>query len=68
MPRMRLSHLNSLEILQLVRVHGYISRSQVAEKAGASPFLVSKKRSVPIAARSTRSPPTVRRAPFTSPV
>jgi N-acetylglucosamine repressor len=42
MPRMRLSHLNSLEILQLVRVHGYISRSQVAEKAGASPFLVSK--------------------------
>jgi N-acetylglucosamine repressor len=42
MPRMRLSHLKSLEILQLVRTHGYISRSQVAEKADASPFLVSK--------------------------
>jgi N-acetylglucosamine repressor len=39
---MRLSRLSSLEILQLIRVHGHISRSQVAEKAGASPFLVSK--------------------------
>lgn len=42
MPRTRLPHLNTLQILQLIRAYGSISRSQVAEKTGASPFLVAK--------------------------
>jgi predicted NBD/HSP70 family sugar kinase len=42
MPKIRLSHLGSLEILQLIRAHGAISRSQVAESTGTSPFLVSR--------------------------
>src|SRR5580698_5403153 len=42
MPKIRLSHLGSLEILQLIHAHGAISRSQVAESTGTSPFLVSR--------------------------
>src|ERR1035438_9694802 len=33
---------NVLPVLQLIRTYGSISRSQVAEKTGASPFLVSQ--------------------------
>ena len=42
MPKIRLSHLGSLEILQLIRAQGTISRSQVAENTGKSQFLVSR--------------------------
>lgn len=39
---MPFSHLNTLEILQLIRTAGFISRSQVVQNTGTSPFLVSK--------------------------
>lgn len=39
---MRLSHQRTLQILQLIRAHGSISRSEVVEKTGDSPFLISK--------------------------
>jgi predicted NBD/HSP70 family sugar kinase len=42
MPKMRLSQLNTLQILENIRVDGSISRSQVAEKTSTSPFLASK--------------------------
>ena len=42
MPRMRLSQLNTLQMLETIRIEGSISRSQVAEKTGTSPFLASK--------------------------
>lgn len=42
MSRMSLSRLDSVEILRLARLHGSISRSQIAETSGASPFLVAK--------------------------
>jgi len=42
MPRMLFSQLNTLQILENIRVDGSISRSQVAEKTNTSPFLASK--------------------------
>jgi hypothetical protein len=42
MLEIRLSYLGSLEILQLIRAQGAISRSQLAENTGTSPFLVSR--------------------------
>jgi N-acetylglucosamine repressor len=42
MPKVRLSHLGPLQVLQLVRTHDTISRAQVAENTGTSSFLVSR--------------------------
>src|ERR1700687_4135539 len=42
MPRIPLSRLHTLDILQLIRSEGSISRAHLAEKTGTSPFLVSK--------------------------
>jgi predicted NBD/HSP70 family sugar kinase len=42
MPRIPLSKQHILKILQLIRSSGSISRAEVAEKTGDTPFLVSK--------------------------
>jgi predicted NBD/HSP70 family sugar kinase len=42
MPRVPLSRLHTLEILQLIRAQDSISRASLAEKTGTSPFLISK--------------------------
>ena len=42
MPRMPLSRFHTLDILQLIRAEGSISRAHLAETTGTSPFLVSK--------------------------
>ncbi len=42
MPKVRLSHLGPLQVLELVRTHGAISRAQVTENTGTSSFLASR--------------------------
>lgn len=42
MPRIPLSKQHTLKILQLIRSSGSISRSEVIDKTGDSPFLISK--------------------------
>jgi predicted NBD/HSP70 family sugar kinase len=41
-PKMPLSRLNTLQVLELIHAQGPLSRANVAERTGTSPFLVSK--------------------------
>lgn len=42
MPKVALSRLHTLQVLQLIRAQDSISRASLAEKTGTSPFLISK--------------------------
>ncbi len=42
MPRVPPSRLHPLQVLQLIRAEGSISRAALAEKTGTSPFLIAK--------------------------